>query len=305
VVAASTPIAEVVRRMATTGRRALPVLEGRSPIGIVTQGDLVTRAGVALRVDLLGTLGEPERASMLAGLDGLGHTAADVMTPGPVTIRETVPLHEAAELMARRRLKRLPVVDEEGRLSGILSRVDVIRAAVGRGGAAAAATEPASGLSASAPLAAVMRRDVPVVSPDAPVSEVFQAIAATRLHRALVIDAGRRVLGVISDAELLERLAPPLRRGLLSALVNRLPFGRPEREAADRHAVARSADELMAQVPQASADVPLRDAIGLVLPGAHKLLAVVDGEGRLVGAVDRADILRGLLLGDGAPPAAG
>jgi CBS domain-containing protein len=305
VVAASTPIAEVVRRMATTGRRALPVLEGRSPIGIVTQGDLVTRAGVALRVDLLGTLGEPERASMLAGLDGLGHTAADVMTRGPVTIRETVPLHEAAELMARRRLKRLPVVDEEGRLSGILSRVDVIRAAVGRGGAAAAATEPASGLSASAPLAAVMRRDVPVVSPDAPVSEVFQAIAATRLHRALVIDAGRRVLGVISDAELLERLAPPLRRGLLSALVNRLPFGRPEREAADRHAVARSADELMAQVPQASADVPLRDAIGLVLPGAHKLLAVVDGEGRLVGAVDRADILRGLLLGDGAPPAAG
>jgi CBS domain-containing protein len=61
----------------------------------------------------------------------------------------------------------------------------------------------------------------------------------------------------------------------------------------------------MAPVPQAHADVPLRDAIGLVLPGAHKLLAVVDGQGRLLGAVDRADILRGLLLGDGAPPAAG
>lgn len=304
VVEASTPIAEVVRRMATTGRRALPVVEGRAPIGLITQGDLVARAGVALRVDLLGTLGEPERASMLAGLDGLGHTAADVMTPAPVTVRRTVPLHEAAELMARRRLKRLPVVDEEGRLAGILSRVDVIRAAVGRGEPAAAAAEPATGLSASAPLSAVMRGDVPAVSPDAPVAEVFQAVAATRLHRALVVDAERRVLGVVSDAELLDRLAPPLRRGLLSALVNRLPFARTEREAAERHAVARSAAELMAPVPQAHADVPLRDAIGLVLPGAHKLLAVVDADGRLLGALDRADILRGLLLGDGAAPAA-
>ena len=87
--------------------------------------------------------------------------------------------------------------------------------------------------------------------------------------------------------------------------MNRLPFAHAEREAAERHAVARSAEELMAPVPQACADVPLRDAIGLVLPGAHKLLAVVDGQGRLVGALDRADILRGLLLGDGAAPSAG
>jgi CBS domain-containing protein len=291
-----TPMAEVVRRMASTGRRALLVVEARVPVGIVTQGDLVCRAGVALRVDLLGTLGEPERASLLSSLDALGHTASDVMTAAPVTVRGTVPLHDAAALMARRRLKRLPVVDAEGRLAGILSRVDVIRAAAGRGGEAFAEAEPPAGLSVAAPLSAVMRRDVPVVAPDAPVSEVFQAIAATRLNRALVLDAERHVLGVISDAELLERLAPPLRRGLLSALVNRLPFGRADREAAERHASARSAADLMAPVPQARADLPLRDAIGLVLPGAHKLLAVVDAEGRLAGVLDRADILRGLLL---------
>jgi CBS domain-containing protein len=247
-------------------------------------------------VDLLGTLGEPERAALLSSLDALRHTAADVMTRGPVTVRETVPLHDAAALMARRRLKRLPVVDAEGRLAGILSRVDVLRAAAGHAGAAVEDAGPPAGLSAEAPLSAVMRRDVPVVSPEAALTEVYQAVTSTRLNRALVLDGERRVLGVISDAELLERLAPPLRGGLLAALARHLPFARSDRESAERRAGARNAADLMAPVPQAPADLALRDAIGLVLPGAHKLLAVVDAEGRLAGVLDRADILRGLLL---------
>lgn len=295
-VAADTPLAEVVRHMARTGRRALPVLEGRTPVGIVTQGDLVSRAGVALRVDLLGTLGEPERAALLSSLEALRHTAADVMTRGPVTVRETVSLPDAAALMARRRLKRLPVVDAEGRLAGVLARVDVLRAAAGHAGQAAADAEPPVGLSTAAPLSAVMRRDVPVVAPEAHFSEVYQAVTATRLNRALVVDAERRVLGVISDAELLERLAPPLRGGLLSALARHLPFRRGEGQPSERRAGARTAAELMTPVPQARTDLALREAIGLVLPGAHKLLAVVDAEGRLAGVLDRADILRGLLL---------
>ena len=295
-VEADTPVAEVVRRMARTGRRALLVLEGRTPVGIVTQGDLVSRAGVALRVDLLGTLGEPERAALLTSLEALRHTAADVMTRGPVTVRETVSLPDAAGLMARRRLKRLPVVDAEGRLAGVLSRVDVLRAAAGHAGVAAADAEPAAGLSTAAPLSAVMRRDVPVVAPEAHFSEVYQAVTATRLNRALVVDAERRVLGMVSDAELLERLAPPLRGGLLQALARHLPFARAERQSAERRAGARTAAELMTPVPQARTDRALRDALGLVLPGAHKQLAVVDAEGRLAGVLDRADILRGLLL---------
>jgi CBS domain-containing protein len=48
-------------------------------------------------------------------------------------------------------------------------------------------------------------------------------------------------------------------------------------------------------VPRARADMPVKDAIALVLRGSHKLLAVVDGDGRLQGVLDRADLLRGLL----------
>lgn len=289
-----TRLGEVVRRMAAEGRRALPVVVAGVPVGIVTHGDLVARGGIELRLDLLGSLPPDERASLLESLDRSERTAADVMTPDPATIASTGSLREATALMVRLRLKRLPVVDRSGRLAGMLSRVDVLRLASGAAPAADEGAVPA-GLDASGPVSAVMRRDVPAVLSDAPLAEVFQAVIATRLQRALVVDEQRRVLGVVSDLELLDRLTPALRGGVFSRLVRRLPFGKAEREAVERHADARTAADLMEEVPRARADMPVRDAIALVLRGSHKLLAVVDADGRLQGVLDRADLLRGLL----------
>jgi CBS domain-containing protein len=293
-VGSSTRLGDLVERMVATGHRAMPVVASGRPVGIVTQGDLVARGGIELRIDLLGGLAVAERKALLASLARSERTAADVMTPDPVTVFTTTPLRDAAETMARRRLKRLPVVDASGRLAGILSRVDVLRGVAG-GGARPAEAPPPEGLDASAPVAQLMRRDVPTLLPDAPLPEVFQAVISTRLNRALVVDPEGRVLGVVSDGELLDRLAPPLRPGVFSALVRRLPFGHADRVEAERHATARRAADLMAEVPRARADTPLRDAIALVLGGAHKLLAVVDADGRLQGVLDRADLLRGLL----------
>jgi CBS domain-containing protein len=290
----ATSLAELVARMAVAGRRAVPVVDGGFPVGIVTQGDLVARAGLVARLDLLAAADRDERRTALEALARDGRTAAHVMTPDPVTVREATPLRAAAEAMGRRRLKRLPVVDGHGRISGVLSRVDVLRAIAGLG-RTPADVPVATGLDARAAVATMMRRDPPAVAPEASLEEVLRAVAATGLDRALVVDAERRPLGAISDAELLERLAPPLRRGVFARQVHGLACGHAEREAAERHANARTAAEIMVPVPCAAADLPLRDAIALVLSGAHKLLAVVDAAGRLLGALDRADILRGLL----------
>jgi hypothetical protein len=75
-----------------------------------------------------------------------------------------------------------------------------------------------------------MRRDAPTVHRDTSLPEVFQAVVSTRLNRAFVVDDERRVVGLVSDAELLERVTPALRPGALRALMNRLPFAHP-REA--------------------------------------------------------------------------
>ncbi|GBD42134.1 Magnesium transporter MgtE [bacterium HR39] len=61
-----------------------------------------------------------------------GRTARDVMTPNPVTVRPDTPLSEIARILEERHIKRVPVVDEQGRLVGIVSRADLLRALAAR-----------------------------------------------------------------------------------------------------------------------------------------------------------------------------
>jgi len=231
---------------------------------------------------------------MLERLGALGRTAGAIMTPDPVTIRETATLREAAEVMARRRLKRLPVVDAVGGLAGMVSRVDLLRTAA----AGLARNDPVPRemtLAGDAPLSSAMRRDAPTVRTDTPLPEVFQAVIATRLNRAIVVDESGRPVGLVTDAELLERVTPALRESALRSLVRRLPFGLGGQDPA-AHARGRTAAEVMsADVAIAREDVRLAEAIAAMLRGGHKVLAVTSADGRLVGIVDRADLLHGLV----------
>jgi CBS domain-containing protein len=295
-VSKDTPVRQVVELMPGKLYRALPVVEAGVPVGIITNGDLVHKGGLGVRVDLLAALEKPELHDVLERLASGAKVAADVMTPGPVTVDARTPLPRVAEIMTHRRLKRLPVVDEHGALVGMVSRVDLLRTA----SESFERKEPVArepGLRGNVPLARVMRRDVPTVHPDTPLAEVFQAVISTRLNRALVVDADRRVVGIVTDAEMLDRLTPSLRSGALRSFMHRLPFVHPTPgdRAAEQHARARRAADLLdPEVATATEDTLLADAIATMLRGNHKVLAVTDATGRLVGMVDRADLLHGL-----------
>jgi CBS domain-containing protein len=291
----ATPIREVVELMLARTYRAVPVVEGGRPVGVVTNGDLVHRGGLGVRLDLLESLDRPGLHDLLERLSQQNRTAGDVMTPDPVTLPAAASLPAAAEVMARRRLKRLPVVDERGALVGIVSRVDLLRTVgVGFGRKEPVARE--MGLHGDQPLARVMRRDVPTLHPESPLPEVFQAVISTRLNRALVVDRDRRPVGLVTDAELLERVTPALRPGALRSLMQRLPFGHGKGEDAAAHTRGRTAADVMSrEVAGVREDVLLSEAIATMLRGEHKVLAVTDAAGRLVGMVDRADLLHGLI----------
>ena len=292
----STPIREVVELTLGKTYRAVPVVEEGRPVGIITNGDLVHRGGLGVRLDLLASLDKPELHELLERLARQSRTAADVMTTDPVTVASSASLPTVAEVMVRRRLKRLPVVDERGALVGIVSRVDLLRTAgVGFGRKEPVARE--LGLDGDQPLARVMRRDVPAVHPESPLPEVFQAVTSTRLNRALVVDADRRPVGLVTDAELLERVTPALRPGAIRSLMQRLPFrhGKGE-ESAAAHTRGRTAAEVMSrELATVRDDVLLSEAVATMLRGDHKVLAVTDADGRVVGIVDRADLLHGLI----------
>lgn len=291
----ATPVRRVVELTLGKHYRAVPVVEEGRAVGIVTSSDLVRRGGLGVRIDLLRSLAQPELHEILERLSTRSETAADVMTADPLTVAASTPLPDAAELMARRRLKRLPVLDAAGRLVGIVSRLDLLRTAAS-GLEREEETPRELGLAGDQPLSRVMRRDVATLHPDTPFPEVFQAVVSTRLDRALVVDADRRPVGIVTDAELLERVTPALRPGAIRALMERLPFGHPKDDALAAHARGRTAADLMTQAfATARDDALVSSAIAVMLRGDHKVLAVTDGGGRLAGVVDRADLLHALL----------
>ena len=290
-----TPLRKVVDLVEGKVYRAVPVVQDGRPVGMITNLDLVERGGLLVRVELLGSLSEAERKSALTKLGN--KTARDVMTPHPVTVVEGATITAVAEVMAHKRLKRLPVVDATGKLVGIVSRLDLLRTV-----AEAFQTKPEeprpAGLRGDLPLSRVMRKDVPVVHPDTPINEVLQAVVSTRLNRALVVDAERRVVGIVTDEEVLDRVTPAMRTGALKSLMHRLPFShvaKAELEAEHHARAKKAADLMLTEVAIAREDQLLRDAVAPMMKAPHKLVAVVDKEGRLVGALDRADILRGLI----------
>ncbi|MBP2703992.1 CBS domain-containing protein [Microbispora sp. RL4-1S] len=135
----STPFRDVAEVLITHGVSAVPVVDGENHvIGVVSEADLLRkeefreqfrREGYRppLRARLRAMLGAgPGRHGDPSARAG-GGTAAEVMTRPAVTVRPQTTTVAAARLMDARGVKRLPVVDDEGRLRGIVSRRDLLK----------------------------------------------------------------------------------------------------------------------------------------------------------------------------------
>jgi CBS domain-containing protein len=95
---------------------AFPVIDHTGQvIGVVSEADLLARQA---RQDDLMRPREHDKAAAVV--------ASALMTSPPVTVGPDQPVQQAARLMYDRRVKRLPVVNDAGRLVGIISRADVL-----------------------------------------------------------------------------------------------------------------------------------------------------------------------------------
>jgi CBS domain-containing protein len=114
---------EMVTVMRSRKISAFPVIDADGKVlGVVSEADLLLKeATPALpqgAIRLAWRLGQQSKAN--------GTTAAEVMTRPAVTISQDATVGQAARLMQSRRVKRLPVVDHDGRLRGIVSRADLL-----------------------------------------------------------------------------------------------------------------------------------------------------------------------------------
>jgi CBS domain-containing protein len=130
------PVEAVVRALRGAELPGLPVVNDAGRLlGIITESDLVMAGDE-------GDLHLPHFIELFGGivfLESLRHfeerlkraTAAkarDMMTEDPTTIGPDASVHEAGRLIARSGHNRLPVVDGEGHLVGMVTRVDVLGA---------------------------------------------------------------------------------------------------------------------------------------------------------------------------------
>lgn len=292
-VSPETPVGEIIVLLLRRGYRSLPVIdEANRPLGIITDGDLVRRSALVARLDLQLKPSEIFSPNQMALAGGQELTAGQFMSTPVVTVRDTASLGQAAAEMSTRELKRLPVVGPQGRLVGWISRVDILRAILHQRPAGDRQPEP---ISAGGTIAELMYRDVPTVSADTELEGILLALEQNRRRRAVVVDADQRVLGIITDGDLLRRSQKEAQPSLLARL-GALLTGQPLPAALALPDMGQTAAELMTTPAMTiSLDDSLTDALQLMLDQGIKRLPVVDGQGRLVGLLGRATLLRGLL----------
>lgn len=132
-------VKSVIEVLQTHDLPGVPVVDGeRKVVGIITDSDLVISDEEAdfhlpHYVNIMGgivflesTKHFEERAKKAYAAD-----AADMMTADPFTVGPDEPAEHAARTISERKHNRLPVVDDEGRLVGVVTRVDVLAALTG------------------------------------------------------------------------------------------------------------------------------------------------------------------------------
>jgi CBS domain-containing protein len=101
-----TPLSQVAELMEAEDIGSVPVLDGEQLSGVVTDRDIVIRA-------------------IAKGKDPRGMPAREIASRDIVTVGPDNDLSDAVQLMADHQVRRLPVVDDENRLVGVVSQADV------------------------------------------------------------------------------------------------------------------------------------------------------------------------------------
>lgn len=128
-----TPLSEAIKIIAEKRISGLPVVDDNGNlVGVLSETDLMWQESGAdmppyfMFLDSVIYLENPARYEKELH-KALGQTVGEVMSDKPVTIKPNQLLPQAARLLHDTNIRRLPVVDEDGQVIGILTSGDIIR----------------------------------------------------------------------------------------------------------------------------------------------------------------------------------
>ena len=143
-------------------------------------------------------------------------TCSDIMTPEPITVDFRTPLAEAWGLMQRMQIKALPVVDQNRQVTGILTQGDVLRHA-GHDIRVSELKRPPTGENAPVGFAdgvsvgQAMTRQVRVASASSQALDLLPLFSAQGHHHLPVIDTDKRLVGILTQTDLVRALGRVIR----------------------------------------------------------------------------------------------
>lgn len=108
---ADTTLQDAAREMCDRNCGEIPVVDDlttRKPVGVITDRDITCR-------------------SVAMGKNPLELTVSECMTAPAVTVSPDMDVDECCLILAQEQIRRVPVVDENGRVCGIVAQADVVR----------------------------------------------------------------------------------------------------------------------------------------------------------------------------------
>ena len=287
------PADQVMKTLLSANFTGVPVVDPENrPVGVVSQSDLIYRAGMPVRLALMA---QSDRERLKTVVEGLcKKTAQGIMTQPAITVQETDPLTRAVDTMLKKEVKRLPVVDEAGLLTGILSRMDIFQTITREAPDWERMQNHHVHVGNSQYVSEIMRRDTQTVAPDTPVHEVLSIIDNNDIQRVAVVDPNGHFLGLISDRNLLSAFSDQA-PGVWEVLSRLAPFSTKPRHAGK---VREKLGDQPAQVVMKTDLVTIGEgagideAISLMTEHNIKRLPVVDDQGLFKGMISREALLK-------------
>jgi len=281
-VTAETTARQVVALLLGKLFKAVPVVDDEQRVvGIITESDLLRNAGMPARLAIGERLEAADLQAFLAPVSS-DKTAADIMTRPVITTQSDEVLGYAVQRMMQHNLKRMPVVDDDGKLIGMVSRLDILRAVAGQ---RPAAQEQAPQVLPGGTIGELMTTPLPAVHVNDDLADVLQSLLQSAVKGVIVLDEREHPVGIITDGDIVARVSPVMRRNVLGAISARVLGTDVKRGEA-------TAGELMSErVVTAPPQMTVVEAISLLLHEGRKRLIVVNDEGQAVGLIDRQTLL--------------
>ncbi|WP_016950677.1 CBS domain-containing protein [Anabaena sp. PCC 7108] len=150
----------------------------------------------------------------------MSKTVAEVMTSDPIVVHPETPLKEAIQILAENRISGLPVIDDAGKLAGIISETDLMWQETG-------VTPPAyimildSVIYLQNPgtyerdlhkalgqtVGEVMSKNSLTITPDKSLKEAAKMIQDHKVHRLPVLDNAGQVIGILTRGDIIRTMA--------------------------------------------------------------------------------------------------